>query len=133
MVDFFPAPEASRKQATGSSSALSFELFQNETARSGTEAEKSPADAEPRGVEEKLASPVDDVPEELQLGLSNKKMNTLAIATEANPDQSASSKSGFLTNLFEGREETVKEPEGPNAASKSGFPEATTQVDNNDS
>ncbi|KAL1206720.1 Protein METABOLIC NETWORK MODULATOR 1 [Cardamine amara subsp. amara] len=133
LVDFFPAPEASRKLAVGSSSTLRFELFQNETKRSGTEEVKSPADVEPRGVEEKLASPVDDVPEELQLELGNKKLSASAIAPEANPDHSASSKSGFLTNLFEGREETAKEPEGPNAASKSGFPETTTEVDDNES
>ncbi|KAL1206719.1 Protein METABOLIC NETWORK MODULATOR 1 [Cardamine amara subsp. amara] len=126
-------PEASRKLAVGSSSTLRFELFQNETKRSGTEEVKSPADVEPRGVEEKLASPVDDVPEELQLELGNKKLSASAIAPEANPDHSASSKSGFLTNLFEGREETAKEPEGPNAASKSGFPETTTEVDDNES
>ncbi|CAL9243297.1 unnamed protein product [Arabidopsis halleri] len=132
LVDFFPAPEASRKQDTGSSSTLNLELFQNETKRSGTEDEKSP-DAEPRGMEEKPASTVEDVPEELQLELGNKKMSASGIATEANPNQSASSKSGLLANAFEGKEETAKEPEESNAASESGFPEATTQGDDNES
>ncbi|XP_010482668.1 PREDICTED: uncharacterized protein LOC104761299 isoform X1 [Camelina sativa] len=133
LVDFFSAPETLRKQAMASSSTLNLELFQNETNRSGTEDEKSPADAEPRGVEEKPASTVDDVPEELQLELGHKKMSASSIATEAKPDQIASSKSGFLTNEFDGREETAKEPEEPNAAAESGFPEATTKVDDNDS
>ncbi|ESQ43219.1 hypothetical protein EUTSA_v10013839mg [Eutrema salsugineum] len=132
-VDFFPAPGTNQKQSTGSSSSLSLELFQNETKRSGTEDVKSPAEAEPRGLEEKPASPVDDVPEELQLELGNKKMGAAAIATEANPDQSVSSKGGFLANLFQGREETSKKAEDSNAGSESGFPEATTQVDGNDS
>lgn len=134
LVDFFPAPEATRKQDTGSSSTLNLELFQNETKRSGTEDEKSPADAKPRGMEEKPASTVEDVPEELQLELGNKKMSASGIATEANPDQSASSKSGFLANAFEGKEETAKDqeetakdPEESNAASESGFPDATSQ------
>ncbi|EOA13514.1 hypothetical protein CARUB_v10026581mg [Capsella rubella] len=126
-------PEMSRKEATGSSSTLNLELFQKETNRSGTEDEKSPADAEPRGVEEKPASTVDDVPEELQLELGNKKMSASSIATETKPDQIASSKSGFLTNVFDGREETAKEPEEPNAASESGIPEATAQVGDDDS
>ncbi|EOA13515.1 hypothetical protein CARUB_v10026581mg [Capsella rubella] len=133
LVDFFSAPEMSRKEATGSSSTLNLELFQKETNRSGTEDEKSPADAEPRGVEEKPASTVDDVPEELQLELGNKKMSASSIATETKPDQIASSKSGFLTNVFDGREETAKEPEEPNAASESGIPEATAQVGDDDS
>ncbi|CAN6842535.1 unnamed protein product [Brassica oleracea] len=135
-VDFFPAPGTNRKQATGSSSSFSLELFQSETNQLGTEDEKSPAGVEPRGVEVKSASPVDDdVPEELQLELGNKKMNASALAaTEANPGQLASSKSGFLVDLFETREETVKEPEQSNAASESGFLEAATQVDDdNDS
>ena len=135
-VDFFPAPATNLKQSTGSSSSFSLELFQNETKQPGTKDEKSPADAEPRGVEVKSASPVvdDDVPEELQLELGNKKMNASAVATEANPDQPGSSKSGFLVNLFESRQETVKEPEESNAASESGFVEAATQVDDdNDS
>ncbi|XP_024012109.1 uncharacterized protein LOC18016423 isoform X2 [Eutrema salsugineum] len=126
-------PGTNQKQSTGSSSSLSLELFQNETKRSGTEDVKSPAEAEPRGLEEKPASPVDDVPEELQLELGNKKMGAAAIATEANPDQSVSSKGGFLANLFQGREETSKKAEDSNAGSESGFPEATTQVDGNDS
>ncbi|XP_010445379.1 PREDICTED: uncharacterized protein LOC104728010 isoform X2 [Camelina sativa] len=126
-------PETLRKQAMASSSTLNLELFQNETNRSGTEDEKSPADAEPRGVEEKPASTVDDVPEELQLELGHKKMSASSIATEAKPDQIASSKSGFLTNVFDGREETAKEPQERNAASESGLPEATTQVDGKDS
>lgn len=142
-VDFFPAASATNlKQATGSSSSFSLELFQSETKQLGTEAgeKKSPADAEPRGVEIiKSASPIDDddVPEELQLELGNKKMNASAVATEANPDQpGSSSKSGFLVNLFECREETVKEPEQSNAAaSESVFSEAAaTRVDDdNDS
>lgn len=140
-VDFFPAASATNlKQATGSSSSFSLELFQSETKQPGTESEKkSPADAEPRGVEVKSASPVDDddVPEELQLELGNKKMNASAVATEANPDQpGSSSKSGFLVNLFECREETVREPEQSNAAaSESVFSEAAaTRVDDdNDS
>ncbi|KAG7537688.1 hypothetical protein ISN44_As13g015530 [Arabidopsis suecica] len=126
--------EMSRKQAAGSSSTLNLELFQKETKLSGTEDEKSPADAEPRGMEEKPVSTVEDVPEELQLELGNKKMSASGIATEANPDQSASSKSGFLGNAFEGKEETAKDqeetakdPEESNAASESGFPEATSQ------
>ncbi|CAE6237179.1 unnamed protein product [Arabidopsis arenosa] len=134
LVDFFPATEMSRKQAAGSSSTLNLELFQKETKLSGTEDEKSPADAEPRGMEEKPVSTVEDVPEELQLELGNKKMSASGIATEANPDQSASSKSGFLANAFEGKEETAKDqeetakdPEESNAASESGFPEATSQ------
>ncbi|AED96273.1 hypothetical protein ISN45_At05g048400 [Arabidopsis thaliana x Arabidopsis arenosa] len=127
-------PETSRTQATGSSSTLNLELFQNQTKRSGTEDEKTPADAEPRGMEEKPASTVEDVPEELQLELGNKNMSASGIATEANPDQSVSSKSGFLANAFEGKEEIAKEPEDSNAAaSESGFPVATTQVDANDS
>ncbi|WZY75977.1 hypothetical protein YC2023_022361 [Brassica napus] len=128
-VDFFPAPGTNRKQATGSSSSFSLELFQSETNQLGT-------GDEPRGVEVKSASPVDDdVPEELQLELGNKKMNASAVAaTEANPDQPASSKSGFLVDLFESREETVKEQEQSNAASESVFLEAATQVDDdNDS
>ncbi|KAG2310431.1 hypothetical protein Bca4012_024947 [Brassica carinata] len=134
-VDFFPAPATNRQQATGSSSSFSLELFQNETKQPGTEGEKSPADVEPRGVEVKSASPVDDdVPEELQLELGNKKMNASAVVTEANPDQPGSSKSGFLVNLFESREETVKEPEESHACSESGFQEAATQIDDdNDS
>ncbi|KAJ4911447.1 AT hook motif-containing protein [Raphanus sativus] len=141
-VDFFPAASATNlKQATGSSSSFSLELFQSETKQPGTEAgeKKSPADAEPRGVEVKSASPVDDddVPEELQLELGNKKMNASAVVTVANPDQpGSSSKSGFLVNLFECREETVKEPEQSNAAaSESVFSEAAgTRVDDdNDS
>ncbi|CAH2070185.1 unnamed protein product, partial [Thlaspi arvense] len=129
-VDFFPASATNRSQATGSSSTLSLELFQNETKGVGTEEEKSPADGELRGLVEKspAASPVDDVPEELQLELGNKKMSgASAIATEAN--QSVSSKGGFLANLFEGREETSNKPEETNAGSESGgFPEATTQI-----
>ncbi|KAJ0246290.1 Uncharacterized protein HA466_0178380 [Hirschfeldia incana] len=123
-VDFFP------KQSTGSSSSFSLELFQDETKQPGTEGEKSPADVETRGVEVKSASPVDDddVPEELQLELGNKKMNASAVVTEANPDEPGSSISGFLVNLFESREETVKEPEQSNAASESGFQEGATQV-----
>ncbi|KAL9283257.1 hypothetical protein AtEden1_Chr5g0139111 [Arabidopsis thaliana] len=134
LVDFFSAPETSRTQATGSSSTLNLELFQNQTKRSGTEDEKTPADAEPRGMEENPASTVEDVPEELQLELGNKNMSASGIATEANPDQSVSSKSGFLANAFEGKEEIAQEPEDSNAAaSESGFPVATTQVDANDS
>lgn len=121
--------------ADRSSSTLSLELFQNETKQPGTEDEKCSADVEPRGVEVKSASPVyEDVPEELQLELGNKKMNASAVVTEANPDEPGSSKSGFLVNLFESREETVKEPEESHAASESGFQEAATQVDDdNDS
>ena len=133
---YFPSLETNPTQATGSSSTLSLELFQNETKRSGlTEDEESPKDAETRGMEGKTVSLVDDVPEELQLELGNKKMNASALAaTEANPEQPASYKSGFLVDLFETREETVKEPEQSNAASESGFLEAATQVDDdNDS
>lgn len=132
-VDFFPAPQTLRMQATGSSSTLNLELFQNESKRSGTEDAKSPADVEPRRMEEKPASTVEDVPEELQLELGQKKMSASSIATEAKPDQSASSKGGFLTYEFEGKEGTTKEPEESNAGSESGFPEPTTQVDDNDS
>ncbi|VVB15721.1 unnamed protein product [Arabis nemorensis] len=123
-------PETSQKQAVGSSSTLSLELFQNETKRPRNEED---ADGETHGVEEKLASPFDDVPEELQLELGNKKMSASAIASQANPDQPASSKSGFLANLFERREETAKEAVESNAGSESGFPEATTQVGVKDS
>ncbi|CAH8333996.1 unnamed protein product [Eruca vesicaria subsp. sativa] len=129
-VDFFPAPATNLKQPTGSSSSFSLELFQNETKQPGTEDDKSPADAQPRGAEVKSASPVDDdVPEELQLELGNKKMNASALVTEPIPDQPAVSKSGFLVDLFDSREETVKEPEESHAGSESGFPEASTQVD----
>ncbi|KAJ0267232.1 Uncharacterized protein HA466_0010920 [Hirschfeldia incana] len=121
----------SRKQVTGSSSTLSLELFQNETKRSGTEGEESPKDAETRGVEVKPVSPVDDVPEELQLELGNTKMSATATETETNPDQSTSSKGGFLANLFESGEERAKGAEETNAGSGSGFPgeTATRQVD----
>ncbi|CAN8252728.1 unnamed protein product [Cochlearia groenlandica] len=109
LVDFFQAPETIPKQASGSSYTLSLELLKNEAKQSGTEEEKSCADAETHGVEEKPASHVDDdVPEELQLELGNKKTSVAATATE--------SKSGFLSSLSEG---TAKEPD---AASESGFP-----------
>ncbi|CAA7024816.1 unnamed protein product [Microthlaspi erraticum] len=110
--------ETNRKQDRGTSSTLSLELFQNETKRSGTEDEKTSAET------------VDDVPEELQLELGNKKMSASAIAS---PDRSASSKGGFLANLFERREETEKEAEESNAGLESGLPEATRQVDGNES
>ncbi|CAH8363601.1 unnamed protein product [Eruca vesicaria subsp. sativa] len=128
--------ETNPTQATGCSSTLSLELFQNETKRSGTEEEVSPKDAETRGMEEKPVSPIDDVPEELQLELGNKKMSASAIATETNPHQSASSEGGFLANMFENREETTKGPEETNAGSESSILAATTtitQADYNDS
>uniref|UniRef100_A0A0D3EAH2 AT hook motif-containing protein n=2 Tax=Brassica oleracea var. oleracea TaxID=109376 RepID=A0A0D3EAH2_BRAOL len=125
--------ETNPTQATGSSSTLSLDLFQNETKRSGlTEDEESPKDAETRGMEGKTVSLVDDVPEELQLELGNKKMSATSNAAETNPDQATSSKGGLLANLFESREETAKGPEETYAGSGSGAT-TTTQVDDNDS
>ncbi|KAG2299179.1 hypothetical protein Bca4012_010741 [Brassica carinata] len=118
--------ETNRKQVTGSSSTLGLDLFQNETKRSGIEDEESTKDAETLGMEGKSVSPVDDVPKELQLELGNTKMSATAIATETNPDQTTSSKGGFLANLFESKEEPAKGPDEPNAGSGSGFPGATT-------
>ncbi|CAF2324125.1 hypothetical protein BRARA_J00801 [Brassica rapa] len=97
--------ETNPTQATGCSSTLSLDLFQNETKRSElSEDEESPKDAETRGMEGKTVSPVDDVPEELQLELGNKKMSATATAAETNPDQATSSKSELLPNLFDSRE-----------------------------